>query len=639
MKKLALLLVFVIGCFISHAQLSTKIPIIDSALNYLHQHQLFNGVALVAENGKTVYGKAFGVADISTGEKLTTRSSFNLASVSKQFVCMMTMILKEKGKLTYEDKVVKYFPAFPYPTITIRQLMTHTSGLTEYEVPITRLYGSTDTITNQILLEWLSKYKPALDFKPGEKWQYSNTAYVVLASIIEKVSGNSFSKFLEENIVKPLGLKETYAFYLKQGDSPENRVYGFRRVEGKIKPDDLIRFDGLIGDGNIYSSAEDLLTWEQALNTEKLVKKATLMEAFTPVRLNNKTTFDYGFGWFISDDRKVLSHTGGWVGFRNIIVRYLDKKQTLILLCNDGNFRQRDIAMNILTGKPYNLPKTQLIKNVRLIDGTGAPERNVAVRVVDERIHEVGELTPFEGETVTDGLGMVLSPGFIDSHSHHDWSLIDQPEATAMVSQGITTIVAGQDGGGSLIDTISATFSKKTPAVNLATFTGHATLRRLTMGGYRALFRQATKAEVEKMKKLLDEELKKGSWGLSTGLEYESAFYSSREEVMDLAKVTARNNGRYFSHIRSEDTELEDALDEIITIGKEANLPVLISHIKVSIKSKWGQSRQVLAQLHRARADGVDITADCYPYDFGNPHYGSCFRRKTIPTSQVPNTR
>lgn len=615
MKNLLLSLGFLLSVS-AQAQLSPQLQALDSALSYLHQRQLFNGTALFAEGGKTVYQKSFGTANIATGEPLNTRSAFNLASVSKQFVGMTLMILKERGKLNYDDPVQHYLPDFPYTDITIRQLLTHTSGLPEYFDPAVRYLGSTDTITNAAVLRLLADHCLPLNFPPGERFEYCNTGYVLLASLVEMVSGQPFGKFFHENIAQPLGLRETYVYFLGSGETPRNRVFGFRRSEGRLLPDDLGRFDGLVGDGNIYSSAEDLLTWEQSLYTEKLVKKSTMEEAFRPMRLNDGSLSRYGFGWGISEDGQVLSHTGGWVGFRTYLVRFLDKKQTLILLCNDGNFHQQAIAMDILAGKPFTLPSTQLIQNVQLVDGTGMPARRASLRIVDDRIHEVGELSLLPGEMVTEGNGLVLAPGFIDSHSHHDWSLAEQPGAIAATSQGITTIVVGQDGGGSLMDTIAASFAEQPVAVNLATYTGHSTLRRMAMGGLGALFRPATVAEVDSMKILLEAEMKKGSFGLSTGLEYESAFYSNREEVLQLAKVTTAHGGRYISHIRSEDTDWENAVDEIISIGREAGLPVQVSHIKISIKSKWGQSRQVLAQLQAARASGVDITADCYPYDF-----------------------
>jgi N-acyl-D-aspartate/D-glutamate deacylase len=263
------------------------------------------------------------------------------------------------------------------------------------------------------------------------------------------------------------------------------------------------------------------------------------------------------------------------------------------------------------------LPKSHLIRNVRVVDGTGAPAYKASVRIVDNRITEIGDLQPLKNEPITEGEGQVLAPGFIDSHSHHSRSFEDYPDAIAPLNQGITTVVVGQDGSGNPIDTIEARVSRIPIAVNIATYTGHTMLREMTMGGLRgALFRQATAKEIENMKVLLDKEMQKGSFGLATGLEYEAAFHSSRDEVLQLAKVAAAHKGRYISHIRSEDTDIDDALDEIIRIGRECNMPVQISHIKVSIKSKWGYSRPILAALQAARTEGVDITADCYPYDF-----------------------
>jgi N-acyl-D-aspartate/D-glutamate deacylase len=420
--------------------------------------------------------------------------------------------------------------------------------------------------------------------------------------------------FFEQNIVRPLKLKNTYIYYHKSLTKPWNRVYGFQRENGKNKPNDLIRIDGVIGDGNVYSSAEDLLTWDQALYTEKLVKATTLREAFTPARLNSGATYPYGFGWMLEEDGKVLMHTGSWVGFRTLIIRYVDKKQTLIVLTNGSNGNGQ-VIRRTLEGKPVSLPKTQLITNVRLVDGTGTPARTAAVRMRGDKIWEIGELSPFPNESVLDGKGRVLAPGFIDSHSHHDWSLREHPEALAMVNQGITTIVVGQDGGGVPMDTIQARLKLEPVAVNLASYTGHAMLRHRVMGA-NGLYRTAKPEEVERMKQLLRTELANGSLGLATGLEYESAFFSNRDEVLQLAQVAADSGGRYISHIRSEDVMLDDAIDEIIEIGRATKMPVQISHLKIALRDKWGQSATMLAQLERARAEGVNITADCYPYEY-----------------------
>jgi N-acyl-D-aspartate/D-glutamate deacylase len=253
------------------------------------------------------------------------------------------------------------------------------------------------------------------------------------------------------------------------------------------------------------------------------------------------------------------------------------------------------LVKKILEGKPFGLPVTQLITNVQLVDGTGLPAYPGAVRIVNDRIGDMGDLAPFAGESVVNGKGYVLAPGFIDSHSHHDRSLSKNPEGLPAISQGITTIVVGQDGGSDPIDTLRARIARRPPSLNVATYTGHGSLREQVMKG--DLHRRADTSEVRKMKELLAVEMEKGSLGLSTGLEYEEGFYATREEVIALARVAAAHNGRYISHIRSEDINIERSLEEIIDIGREAKLPVQISHFKIAMRSKWGDSRQLIAPV------------------------------------------
>ncbi len=256
------------------------------------------------------------------------------------------------------------------------------------------------------------------------------------------------------------------------------------------------------------------------------------------------------------------------------------------------------------------------ITNVMLIDGTGAAARSGAVRIVGDTIADVGsEVAPAPGDSVIDGRGMVLAPGFIDTHSHHASGLADSPDARAVVSQGITTIIAGQDGGhpmplGAALDTLD----RKGTVVNVAYYAGHGSIRDAVMG--KDFKRTATPAEVDSMAKLLQRELDAGAFGLSTGLEYDPGIYSDRAEVLRLAKVAAAAGTRYISHIRSEDRWFWDSIDEIITIGREAKLPVQISHVKLAMVPLWGQADSLRRVLERARADSVDITADIYPYHY-----------------------
>ena len=614
MKKL-LFLLFLIP-FITISQPSKKITRIDSVLTYLHQRQLFNGTVLIGEKGKVLYKKAFGISNPQTLSPLTTASSFNLASVSKQFFTMMIMILKEQGKLNYDDVVQKYLPQFPYSNITIRHLMNQTSGLPEYFDIAQGDLTLIDTLNNQSMLDLLAAKKPALVFQPGEQWQYCNTNYTTLASVLEKVSGTTSDKFFQQYIAGPLKLSNTYIYHLNMKLYPPSRVFGLRFEGGKPVLNDLVRFDGIVGDGNVYSTVEDLYKWDQALYTEKLVKKSTFAEAITPGKLNNGEATKYGFGWGIIEPGKTVAHTGGWVGFGTIIIRYIDKNQSIILLDNSSNFHAHALVRNIWEDKPITLPTTHLITNVNVIDGTGLPAFSGSVRIVNDRIRDIGPLTPFPNESVTDGKGKILAPGFIDSHSHHDWGFDKNPSATAVTNQGITTIVVGQDGGSTPIDSIVLSMNKTPMSVNIASYTGQAWLREKFMKG--GVLRKATAAEIDSMKVVLAREMDKGSLGLGTGLEYEAAFYSSRDEVIGLAKVAAAKGGRYISHLRSEDLNLEEAIDEIIDIGRQAKIPVQITHFKIAMRSKWGNSDKILRQLQTARLEGINITADVYPYTMWN---------------------
>lgn len=610
MRKIFFLSLIIVA-ITANAQWKAKINTIDSVLTYLYQRHLFNGTVLLGEKGKVIYKKAFGIAG-ANGKILTTSSAFNLASVSKQFFTMMSMILKEQGKLQYDDAVQKYLPSFPYPQITLRNLMNHTSGLPEYFDIAERNMGMLDTLDNESMLALLATVKPPLVFAPGEKFEYCNTNYTTLASVIATVSGMSCDQFFYEKIVKPLKLSNTYIYNIKMKSYPESRVFGFHYEGGKPVPDDLLKVDGIVGDGNVYSSVEDLYKWDQALYSEKLVKKNTFLEAITPAKLNDGSLTDYGFGWFIEKPGVEVAHTGGWVAFGTYIDRFIGSNQTYILLDNSANRYARHIVKDILEGKSYSLPQTQLITNVQLVDGTGTVAKKSSVRIVESKIQDEGDLTSFPGETVIDGHGLTLAPGFIDSHSHHDWNLDKNPDAIAVTNQGVTTIVVGQDGGSDPVDTIKAMIKNHPVSINVATYTGQASLREKVMK--QTVLRPASRVEIEAMKKLLADDIRKGSFGLSTGLEYEEAFYSTREEVIELAKATATAGGRYISHIRSEDINLETSLEEIIAIGREAKVPVQISHFKIAMRSKWGNAGKLLARLEAARAEGINITADCYPY-------------------------
>lgn len=258
---------------------------------------------------------------------------------------------------------------------------------------------------------------------------------------------------------------------------------------------------------------------------------------------------------------------------------------------------------------------SRLISNVVIVDGTGAARQAGSVRMDGGRITATGDLEALPGETVIDGGGRVLAPGFIDTHSHVDSDLFEQPGALAAVSQGITTIVVGQDGSSPfpLLD-FRFRLIEQPVAINVAAYSGHNTLRDHVLG--KDFRRPATETEIFEMSQLLQQDLDAGALGLSSGLEYDPGIYSQTQEVTTLARVAAASGGRYISHVRSEDRWFEAALDEIIAIGKAAQIPVQISHMKLAMTRLWGHAPETLEKLDAARAEGIDITADVYPYEY-----------------------
>ncbi len=341
----------------------TLVSRVDEYLNAAMRVKRFGGSVLIARNGHVLVSKGYGMANIEDGVPNTPETKFRLGSVTKQFTSMAVMMLQERGKLSTNDLACKYVPECPaaWQAITIRNLLTHTSGIPNYTaLPDFRNFGRTP-MKPQAIVD-LFKNQP-LDFVPGEKYSYSNSGYILLGYIIERVSGKSYQDFLRENIFGPLHmvnsgydgnmvLAHRAAGYANdpQTDAPVNAAYIDMSVPYSA--------------GALYSTVGDLLLWDQALYTERLISRKSLDEMFTPFKGN------YAYGWAVGPelDRRSISHGGDIYGFASHISRFPDDRVTVIVLTNHEGVAAGSIARDLAAmvfGKPYKIPVAPKIVTVQ----------------------------------------------------------------------------------------------------------------------------------------------------------------------------------------------------------------------------------------------------------------------------------
>ncbi|MCT4317240.1 serine hydrolase domain-containing protein [Elizabethkingia anophelis] len=345
MKKVIILFIAV-SSFV-YGQKEKKL---DSLFTSLYAAKEFNGNVLVAEKGKVIYEKSFGLANEKTKQKLDKNTVFELASVSKQFTAMGIVQLEKEGKLSYNDPLTKYFPELSfYKPITIDNLLHHTSGLPDYMSLFDKNWDKKKFATNKDVVEMLAKYKPELLFVPGDKYEYSNTGYALLGLIIEKVSKQSYGDYLNKKIFKPLGMANTRVYRSRyKPEKISNYALGYvvDSLGNKKLLDDLGKeyytyyLDGIVGDGMVNSTTGDLLIWDRALYGDKLVNQKDKDLIFSSrVTKDNKDT-RYGYGWAIDTKYpfgKIANHSGGWAGYITFIERDLDYDKTIIILQNNDS--------------------------------------------------------------------------------------------------------------------------------------------------------------------------------------------------------------------------------------------------------------------------------------------------------------
>jgi CubicO group peptidase (beta-lactamase class C family) len=346
-----------------------RIQKIDSIFLNLYKTNKFNGNILIAEKGNIVYKKSFGLANENSKEKLNENSIFELASISKPFTAMAIMILKEQGKLNIDDKITKYLPELSaYGNISIRNLINHTGGLPDYMSLMNTTWDKNKIATNKDVVKTLKKLNPNSLFEPNTRVKYSNTGYVLLATIIERTSGKTYGDFLDATIFKPLKMTRTFVHNgIHSPKEIDNYASGYISVKGKyILPKNfdrtkfIIWLDGIVGDGSVNSTTIDLLKWDRALYTNTLVSKESMKDLFSNGMLNDGTLTKHAFGWRVLETKpfgKIARHSGGWPGYVTYIERNLDNDKTVIILQNHYNrtMPKQEIT-NILYGLP--LPKT-----------------------------------------------------------------------------------------------------------------------------------------------------------------------------------------------------------------------------------------------------------------------------------------
>ena len=336
--------------------IAEKASDLDQKFERLRQVTGFNGAVLYAEKGRVILKKAYGFADVRNQKvELTTSDAFQLASVSKMFTAMAIMMLKNEGKLDFDEDIRTYLPDFPYEGITPRMLMTHRAGLPRYmSLSQDKWTNKKMPMNNDDMEDLFIEYKPDVYFKPNNGFHYCNSNYAVLANIVESVSGKYFDDYIEEKIFKPLGMDSSFVYNMR-GDTVVSDyigkgVPGYYHRGRRWREMENDYLNGVMGDKNVYTTVEDLYKFDQALDRCTLVPDSILKQAFSPGSLKYRKRKDnYGFGWRLKGGMdSVAYHFGWWKGFRTFYIRDMRHQKTLIVLTNKDKGPGSDNFWNII---------------------------------------------------------------------------------------------------------------------------------------------------------------------------------------------------------------------------------------------------------------------------------------------------
>lgn len=326
-------------------------PRIDEFMKALHSRSAFNGNVLIAKKGKIIYRNSFGWADYLHRDSLEMDSQFELASVSKPLTATAVLMLVEQGKITLEQTVNDFFPEFPYENVTIKQLLAHRSGLPNYVYFVDEIWKEKRKgVSNKEVMDLLAKHKPNRYNVPDARFLYNNSNYMVLAAIIEVVSGQSFTVFMQENLFRPLGMKNTNVYSKVDYEKIPTGVIGHDKVWRRSVVQNFL--DGPVGDKGIYSTVNDMFLFDRAMAEGRVLKKELLDSAYSSYSNPVRGVFNYGYGWrlYEKDGHTIAYHTGWWHGFKNLYIRDLKNDITIVLLSNmaNGSLNRLDDLYHIL---------------------------------------------------------------------------------------------------------------------------------------------------------------------------------------------------------------------------------------------------------------------------------------------------
>ncbi len=333
----------------------------DALIKEVYKENEPGAAVLVAKNGKPVFRKGYGMANLELGVANEPHMVYRLGSITKQFTAVSILMLCEQGKLDLDDEITKFLPEYPTHAhrITIYHLLNHTSGIKSYTSMPEWMQVMRKDLTVDEMID-IFKNQP-MEFAPGDKWNYNNSAYVLLGAIIEKVSGMTYAEFVQMNIFEPLGMSHSY--YDMPGAVIPGRVSGYKASADGYKNADYLSMTQPYAGGSLASSVDDMLLWDEALYGEKLLKQETLLKAWSPGKLNNGEMFRYGFGWTVTefDGKRVIAHAGGINGFRTDGLRLPDEHVYVIILTNVERACPDLLAYKLAAlaaGLPYSDPES-----------------------------------------------------------------------------------------------------------------------------------------------------------------------------------------------------------------------------------------------------------------------------------------